>query len=254
MDRWQTKESFIKWIIQEENKAKTFSYYLSANYHRYPKSYYKSLIDEAFISSLNSRVNLIGIKSILTDEILAHLNAFLYDKDIEIIHISHLFDVIEEVTFFKKSGFSPDSQEFNREVKQLKKEADKLQLFSKEQIKIRIPKLPFIVIYSMKKRFKRYGLSKNEIDIFTSYFGNRFRETKSFNLECKRRKKIFDKNFQLKNKALENESTRRENKYNGFSYRTKKEYTQLINDMRKIDKIFYKKIHEEGNYYKPTIK
>ena len=234
MARWKTKESFIKWIIQEKNKANTFSYYLRTNYNRYPKSYYKSIIDETCISSLNSNVNPIKIKSILTNKILEHLNAFLYDIDIEIIHIAYFFDVIEEITFFNKSGFSHDAHEFNREVKQLKKEADKLQFFSKEQIKIRIPKLPFIVIYSLKKRFERYGLSKDKIYFFTSYFGNSFRETKSFILEDKRRKKIYDKNFQEKNKTLENVRT--------------------IREMKKIDKFYSKKIDEERNYYKATIK
>ena len=253
MNRWQTQKDFIKWVTRERNKHKTFSCCLIDNFEKYPKKYNKDITCEFATSLRNSTVNPLQIKALLTDEVLEHLNAYLYNKDIGIFHIYRFLKTIESVNLFKLSKFSNDAQAYRREVKQLKKMADKLQLFLREQITVQIPILPFISIYKMIIMFKRYGLSDDEIYIFSSYFGlnNRYRKTKSFTLYTKRENKISYNILKRKIKETEDYSKERKKKYDGWSYRTEKEYNEMIEKLREIDKRYDEKKLDKTYYYKP---
>jgi len=251
MGRWKSKEEFLKWITREYNKYKTFSYYICINNERYPKKYNKDCTCECSMSLSNSSIRLIKIKKLLNNKILEHFNHYLANEDIEISHIYLFFKTIESVNFFELSKFSRDVHEYNREVNQLKKTADKLQKFSKEQIIIKIPILPYITIYQMIVTFKRYGLTKNEIEIFISYFGlnSRYRKTKSYILY---QEKLFKKKIEILNlemKELEENSKKRKKKYNGFSWRTEKEYNQMIEEMKKASQK-YNQMFNDSFYYK----
>ena len=252
MDRWKTQKDFIKWVTRERNKSTTFSLHFIDNFKKYPKEYNKDFTCEFNLSLRNSTVNPLKIKSLLTDEILEHLNAYLYNKDIDIFHIYNFFKTIESVNFFKLSKFSSDAQEYGREVKQLKKNADKLQMFSKEQITIQVPILPFVSIYLMMKYFKRYDLSDDEIKIFSSYFGlnKRYRSTKTSINYDENIKEIWLNFFKLKTQELKDYTEERENKYDGWSYRTEEEYTEMIKRFKEIDKRYNKEILENTLYYK----
>jgi len=251
MARWNNKEEFLKWITREYNKYKTFHYYLSINNEKYPKKYNKDCTCELSMSCSNSSISLIEIKKLLNNKILEHLNAYLYDRDIEISHIYLFFRTIESVNFFELSKFSRDIHEYKREVNQLKKTADRLQKFSKEQIIIKIPILPFITIYQMIVTFKRYGLTKNEIEIFTSYFGlnSRYRKTKSYTLFKEELSKKEIEILEFKIKELKENSKKREKKYNGFSWRTEKEYNQMIEEHTKISQKYHQMLNDRF-YYK----
>jgi len=186
MKKNKTKEDFLKWVIYERLKSRLFTIDCCSNFKRYPLKYYKHFNSEFGINLLNSEVNINSIKFTMNYHILEHLNAYFSNSDIQIYYIECFLETVESVDFFKNSKFSTDSQEYTREIYNLKKKADNLQRFTNEQINIRIPILPQISIYSMITYFKRCKLSDKIIKNFTSYFGinKRFRKSNAFKKRC----------------------------------------------------------------------
>ena len=173
---WKTKHDFIDWVMYKK---------VIANIRR------RSLIqfpegDCASIDNMalkNSGVDLEKLDALIDDELLNHLNIYFYNTKIDIYHLSSFIYAVDSVRFFKKGNFSTDVKEFKREIAILKKQADKLQFFSPKQIRIKLPQLPQDIIFTMIKKFRRYGLKEEEIRCFHDFFEDRKRlpkKTKSY--------------------------------------------------------------------------
>ncbi len=183
MSRWKNTDDFISWVRYKKDEAdKVAQTYFKEQGRNFQEQDFKDCASKGSMAVKNASLNIEIFEKIIDDSILQHLN--YYDNlEIDIFHLAIFFETADSVNFFKKSGLSTDANDFEDEIKSLKKRADNLQLYSSEQIEIRLPLLPQISLYVMVSRLKRYGVSKEIINSLYSYFPKRQRlpkRTKSY--------------------------------------------------------------------------
>ena len=168
-NRWETKEDFISWIEAENKSAKLQALKHTEYYNE--KDFTNSLSD--YDKNLrNSNIDIGRLKTIIDNEFLEYVN-YIYsicNNSLEAFHYDVFLSYAEEFTFFIKSKFSTDAKEFQREIDQLKKYANKVSYFSYSDIKIRLPQLPQDTLYMMIGTLKESGLSEECIRLFFNYF------------------------------------------------------------------------------------
>lgn len=157
-----------------------------------PKEYgkWKGLVSSLTLEKL--RVALLNIECNIELELETENNLKLYDRlgnvdnfvhlidyidtnfkkikeSIEPYHFNIMLDTISEIEFFMSSKMSDNKKNYEDEVMQLKKKADRLQFFSKDKIEIKIPTLPQESRLVMASYLKTDGLNKQEIDILDDF-------------------------------------------------------------------------------------
>ena len=171
MDRWEKEADFIEWLLerQETAKRRVKGYQVKGELD-FTKGDCSSRQPMAY---RNARVDVKKMEKILDNELLEHMNLYFYQTEIDIFHIANFFNAVERVSFFKVSYMSSDASKYKEQIKKLKEKADELQHFSPTQIKIRLPELPQVILFSLIKQFKRYGLKEEDIRYFYEFFNRK---------------------------------------------------------------------------------
>jgi len=212
MSRWKDKKDFIVWAKNERFKAEKNQYL----YFKHQANNFKDCDPKIKMILKNSTLNLKTLEIVLDDEILEHLNNYFFDIDIDIYYLDIFISTIDSVRFFKKSKFSTDAKEFNREIMQLKKKADTLQYFSMTPIDIRLPILPQDAIFTMITEFQNHGLESNIIEYFHDFFQDRKRLPKKTKTYIKHLEELSNLENIEKNNKLEFAHARAAEKINWY--------------------------------------
>ncbi len=114
--------------------------------------------------------HLILVKEELSDELFNHINS--YTLDLDLVDLQMIISCIGDLDYFKKSKMSTDGNEFTRETDKLKKDADKIQFYSEQAIRIKLPILPHITKRLLYDYFLDRGvIKKAEIKDIFRFFG-----------------------------------------------------------------------------------
>ena len=108
----------------------------------------------------------------LSDELFIHIND--YELDLDYTDIFNIINAIDDIAKHKKQRMSDESSEYFREIEQIKKNADKLQSLSKDDLEIELPRLPFQTYFMLMEYFKcRGALSEDTIKDISLFFKKR---------------------------------------------------------------------------------
>ena len=208
MDRWSNIDNFLQWAKAVQHQAiKDLNNFSENDY--YDEEAFANKYSKYNYALRNAGIDIESIKIVINDRILNHINMYFPDTDIEPYHIETFLMAVESIDFFKRSNFSNDAKEYHREIKQLKKRADNLQLFSATPITIRLPRLPQDTLYLMISSLRTSGLNETLIRYFYDFFSDRKRiprwtksmqaEYREFESAIKHQHNLSDRLISLKN-------------------------------------------------------
>ncbi len=173
--RWKTKEIFIEWVKKQIDKASKECKKYADDLDKDNIKYCDSI---GSMACLNASVHLTIFEDIVDDRVLEHFNNIEYMEGvdtfyIDLVYLEFFLTTVEAVDFFEKSRLNTSSKgiKFKDKIGILKQEADAMQYYSKEQIEIRLPIQPHVLIYTMVDNFKRHSMSEDLIKSFMEYFG-----------------------------------------------------------------------------------
>jgi len=108
---------------------------------------------------------------IFDDDLFSFLNE--YSIELNYYELDIFLNARDNIIFFKQSHFSQNLVVFNRQIEQLKKNANRQQFFSESQIEIRLPQLPHVTLSFMVESYKKTTMHEDTIRDLYSYFGKK---------------------------------------------------------------------------------
>ncbi len=152
MYKWENKDEYLKHLDFKHEEAK--KQYISPIKKKNSNYQVKKNLD----IQLNSNPDYLNkAKMMLSDEL--HIHIYENDLDLNFLDIILIMHTKELVDFFIERNYSLDRNEFDREIEQHKKNADKLMKNSMDPIRIY---LPFMSTVSVRMLIYYFEISKTE--------------------------------------------------------------------------------------------
>lgn len=138
-------------------------------------------IHDYYILRINANpATLAKVKEGMDKKLFDHLNGFDLTNELDILDLYMIISSLNEMKYHKKLNMSTDGYEFTREIKKIKKDANRVFAMStNKDITLKLPQPAHLIKYALIEYFKvRSTLSDESIKNISLLFGKRMPRSK----------------------------------------------------------------------------